>query len=164
MRFSRWTAAVLGVVTLPVLGFTPACGDDDDGGGARGDVVCSGSECQCPSTGDCAVDCVGDCALACTGSGDCGFSCGAGCDASCPGSGLCIVDVGHQSTVSCTGSGGCDVVCHGDCVVECPGSGDCVVHCAENDEGDPFACEITRCENVEVCDDGVQVCNARCPG
>jgi hypothetical protein len=141
----------LGFSLLVALG----CGDDQS---AQGDVVCNGTECQCPGTGDCEVDCQSDCDLMCTGSGNCDFTCGAGCEASCPGSGACLLDVGDESSVICTGSGGCEVTCRGDCTVECPGSGVCITRC---DEG--FNCEITRCEDVVSCPGGVQVCNGACP-
>ena len=149
MKSSIWVLASL------MFGLSLGCGEDQS---AQGDVVCNGNECQCPGTGDCEVDCRSDCDLSCTGSGNCDFTCGDGCEASCPGSGACLLDVGDESSVSCTGSGGCDVTCRGDCTVECPGSGECVVRC---DDG--FNCEITRCEDVVSCPDGVQVCNGACP-
>ena len=145
------------IVFVGALGAFMGCGDDEDGR-VRGDAVCSGTECQCPGTGDCEIECRGDCDLACTGSGDCAFSCGAQCEAACPGSGACIVDVGGASSVSCSGSGGCDVTCRGDCTVDCPGSGPCTVRCAAGSD-----CELTRCEDVVTCSDGIQVCNGACP-
>jgi hypothetical protein len=129
-----------------------------DNGPCTGDCQCSGNECVCPSTGDCAVDCTDACDLQCAGSGDCDFACSNGCQASCTGSGECLVVAGDDSLISCTGSGDCDITCVGDCVVECPGSGVCIARC---DAG--FNCEITRCEDVVSCPDGVQVCNGACP-
>jgi len=129
-----------------------------EGSACEGDCVCRGAECACPSSGDCRVDCAGDCDLACTGSGNCDFTCGAGCLATCPGSGECLVDVGVGSRVTCTGSGNCDVACAGDCVVECPGSGDCVMRCAPG-----AVCTFERCESPMECPDGVSVCGGRCP-
>lgn len=139
-----------------LLVFAGGCGEDDEG--ARGDVTCSGLECQCAGTGDCEVDCRADCDLTCTGSGDCDFSCGANCQAECPGSGACVIQIGDEGSVSCPGSGGCDVTCSGDCTVECPGSGTCITHC-----GEEFDCELTRCEDAVTCPNGVQVCNGQCP-
>ena len=128
--------------------------------GCEGACECRGTECACPSSGDCFVGCVGDCDLSCTGSGDCDFECTEGCQASCPGSGACVLDVGPVSSVSCTGSGGCDVLCQGDCDVECPGSGVCVVRCPVADA----VCTIERCSgDVIDCGGGVAVCNGSCP-
>lgn len=133
-----------------------ACGDDDTH--TAGDVACNGSECQCPSTGDCRVDCARECDLSCTGSGDCDFQCGEACEASCPGSGACVVAVGHGSSVDCSGSGGCDVSCSGDCSVDCPGSGECIVRCAQDAD-----CSLMRCENPTECSQHVWACNGPCP-
>jgi hypothetical protein len=146
---------LVSTVTLVAALFAGGC----HGSECEGDCECRGTECQCPSSGDCLVDCAADCDLACTGSGDCDFVCGPDCAASCPGSGMCLLDVGAASSVSCTGSGGCDVACHGDCTVDCPGSGVCVARCAEG-----AVCTFDRCSGEVVeCPGRVQVCNGSCP-
>lgn len=47
--------SILLFITIVLVG----CG----GGGAEGDVECSGAACVCPGSGDCIVDCIADCDL-----------------------------------------------------------------------------------------------------
>jgi hypothetical protein len=157
---------------LGAVGLFAACDDDPppyyydgicepgDPAGGR-DCECIGSDCICPSSGDCAIYCVDNCSLQCAGSGSCDFLCDAACDVKCTGSGNCVSEVPHGSKVACTGSGDCDVLCHGDCSVACPGSGTCTVTCAP---GAICDLEITNCEGVEECAGGsTLVCNGGCP-
>jgi len=161
--------AAASLCLLAAAGFA-ACGEDpprDDGLCEPGDPTdgrdCEfvGSECICPSTGDCAIYCVDQCSLQCAGSGSCDFLCEDACDANCTGSGNCKVEVAHASTVSCTGSGDCDVICHGDCSVACPGSATCTVTCAPTAVCD---INITNCSGeVTDCPENTSVCNGGCP-
>lgn len=129
------------------------CGDD-----SSGEFECRGSDCVCPSSGDCRIDCAGECDLRCAGSGACDFSCGDDCDVACTGSGPCAVSIGDAGDVACTGSGGCDVACGGDCAIDCPGSGACIARCEPG-----FTCTLQCPEGAASCPDGVQVCNRPCP-
>ena len=138
------------------------CGGDDPpppyDNYASGDVECRGTDCVCPSTGNCQLQCVGACNLQCAGSGDCDFSCDTGCQTACTGSGDCTVRVGDGGVVQCTGSGDCEVFCDGDCTVECPGSGRCIQHCAPG-----ARCDMTRCgSSVDACPSDTQVCDGAC--
>jgi hypothetical protein len=129
------------------------------GAGGSGEFECRGTECVCPSSGDCVIDCLDACDLQCAGSGACDFVCDDGCLVSCTGSGPCISSVGHASTVSCPGAGGCDVDCNGDCTLDCPGSGTCIARCEPG-----FACAIERCgAGTTTCPTGELVCNGACP-
>jgi hypothetical protein len=158
------------VCAVLALGATH-CGDDGTyyGGSGPGDCSigdpvegptceCSGDECVCPSSGDCAIYCIDSCGLQCAGSGSCEFDCIDGCDVSCTGAGNCDLEVGHDSTVSCTGSGDCDITCFGDCTIDCPGSGTCRARCADEYECNFFGCA----EDGETCENGDVVCNGSC--
>jgi hypothetical protein len=168
----RHIIALTALTALPLAALPfAACGDDPDfddddceiGSPLEGPTCeCSGADCVCPSSGDCAINCIEGCNLQCAGSGSCDFFCIAGCNTECTGSGNCFVNVGDGSNVACTGSGDCDVLCEGECSVTCPGSATCTVGCAPN-----TTCSITidKCSgSVTDCPDGVKVCNGGCPG
>jgi hypothetical protein len=168
MDIAQFVSRTMGLLLVPSL-LVVACGDDDEPYGPPpcriGDPVegltcdCSGTECVCPSSGDCAISCVSECVLQCAGSGNCTFHCAADCQASCTGSGNCTMVVGNGSTVSCTGSGDCDITCEADCTVSCPGQGTCTVYCQPG-----ASCGIADCPNApESCPDDVLVCNGTCP-
>ncbi len=160
----------VGLAPLAALAMIVAsCEDDPHDGGpydcAVGDPIegreceCTGNECVCPSSGDCAVYCVDDCGLQCAGSGSCDFLCTYDCDVNCTGSGNCDVEVGQGSTITCSGSGDCDITCTGDCSVACPGSATCTVHCAVD-----ATCQLEPCSGeVQQCPNDVQICNGGCP-
>lgn len=171
MRMTFRHVAALFALSLAAFPFA-ACGSDPEfydledceiGSPLEGSTCeCSGADCVCPSSGDCAINCVEGCNLQCAGSGSCDFFCAAGCNTECTGSGNCDIDVGDDSNVACTGSGDCDVTCAGKCKVTCPGSATCTVGCAPN-----TTCTITidKCSGeVQDCAGGVKVCNGSCPG
>jgi hypothetical protein len=156
MRTLRATRLLVLLATS--TGLAAGC-KSDDGGGCVGDCVCTGTDCTCPSSGDCTIHCGDDCDLSCTGSGNCDFICDVACNVSCSSSGECLADVLGGSTIACTGSGDCEITCRGDCTVDCPGSGVCLVHCLEGSN-----CEITNCPmDVNECDAETMICNDACP-
>jgi hypothetical protein len=134
---NAWWACSLARCSLLIagLGVLMVGGCKEDDGECVGDCVCEGSDCVCPSTGDCQIHCGDDCNLTCAGSGNCDFICDVACDVACTNTGECLVDVQAGSTVACTSSGDCYVTCRGDCDVDCAGSGDCIVYCPELHRG-----------------------------
>lgn len=165
-----WNHLLAPATMLALTAMAPlACEDeetlDDDDVCVPGDphdglnCECTGDDCICPSTGDCAIYCVDECSLQCAGSGNCEFLCVDDCVVACTGSGNCDSEVGPGSSVSCTGSGDCDVVCTGDCSVACPGSATCTVHCTPE-----ATCTLENCSSeVHECAEDISICNGACP-
>jgi hypothetical protein len=89
-------------------------------------VVCTGSECSCPTGYACDYVCP---------DGDCTFTCAAGasCDFDCPGS---------NCTIDCAEGSQCRSVCASGCALTCDEGASCSQDC----EGGPHAgCTCTGC-------------------